>query len=286
MEIKRNKVLLIVCFIILISGCTKNNTLPEANNLTENEAKIVEVNSEPFQEIEKVEVAITDVEEETKTSTEISEQTQAKVLLNKVIVIDAGHGISSNNKQEAIAPNSTETKPAFASGTHGANLTEEELNLIVALKLKNSLEGLGATVHLTREQHECDISNIGRAQFANELNADISVKIHADGIGNSSAHGVSVLVPGSKYISDTNLINESRKAAECILEKFVEKTGANNRGVITRNDMTGFNWSEVPVVLIELGFMTNPAEDALMETEEYQTKMVDGITQGLIKYFN
>lgn len=207
-------------------------------------------------------------------------------IAGKIIVIDAGHGINSYNKQEPIAPNSSETKIAFASGTSGANQTEEQLNLSVALKLQKALEAEGAAVHMTRTEHESDMTNVDRAVFANERNADISVKIHADGINNSSVHGVSVLVPGTQYITDNNVIKKSRTAAEFILEEFVAETSAANRGISVRNDLTGFNWTKIPIVLIEMGFMTNPEEDRLMETDEYQNKMVKGIVSGLKKYFN
>lgn len=203
----------------------------------------------------------------------------------KVIVVDAGHGISSYNKQEPVAPDSSTTKSAFVSGTSGANQTEEQLNLLVAKKLSEALKSKGAVVHMTRTEHECDMSNVDRANFANELNADISVKIHADGNNNSSIHGVSVCVPGPQHISDSNIINKSRNAGELILEEFVKETDATNNGISVRNDLTGFNWSKVPVVLVEMGFMTNPEEDKLMETAEYQDKMVNGIVAGLEKYF-
>lgn len=206
-------------------------------------------------------------------------------LCGKIIVVDAGHGISSYKKKEPVAPNSSEKKAAFVSGTSGARQTEEQLNLAVAFKLKAILENKGATVYMTRTEHKCDMSNIDRAVFANNLNADISVKIHADGNDNKSVHGVSVLVPGNKYIKDNTLIEKSRRAGEYILNSFTQQTGAANRGIAVRNDLTGFNWSKVPVVLVELGFMSNPEEDRLMETEEYQNKMVDGIALGLEQYF-
>ena len=207
------------------------------------------------------------------------------ILYGKTIVVDAGHGISSYNKKEPVAPNSSEKKAAFVSGTRGVNQTEEQLNLAVALKLKAVLESKGAIVYMTRSEHQCDMSNVDRAVFANNLNADISVKIHADGIDNKSVHGVSVLVPGNKYIKDNALIEKSRRAGEFILACFVNETGAKNRGVSVRNDLTGFNWSSVPIVLVELGFMTNLEEDKLMETDDYQNKMVNGIVLGLEKYF-
>ncbi len=225
---------------------------------------------------EKVE-AVSEEVQETKAN--------ASSLYEKVIVIDAGHGINSYNKQEPIAPNSSETKIAFASGTSGANQTEEQLNLSVALKLQKALMDKGAIVHMTRTEHESDMTNVDRAVFANELSADISVKIHADGNNSSSVHGVSVLVPGTRYITDSKVIENSKIAGELILDEFVKETGATSRGISVRDDLTGFNWTKVPIVLVEMGFMTNPEEDKRMESEEYQDKMVRGIVSGLEKYF-
>ncbi len=165
-------------------------------------------------------------------------------------------------------------------------MTEEQLNLAVALKLQKVLIEKGAAVHMTRTKNECDLTNVDRAIFANDLKADISVRIHADGNSNSSIHGVSVLIPGNKYISDDVVLEKSRLAGESVLSEFVRETGAVNRGIIVRTDLTGFNWTEVPVILVEMGFMSNPEEDKLMETEDYQNKMVQGMVRGPELYFN
>lgn len=230
------------------------------------------------------------VNEKEKNSISVSKSDESDltvkgVLDGRIIVVDAGHGINSYNKQEKIAPDSDELKAAFASGTSGAVLSEEELNLEVALKLEKALKSLGADVRMTRTEHKSDMTNIDRAEFANNLNADLSVKIHADGNDNSTAHGVSVLVPGTVYVHDADVIEKSRIAGEAILDEFVKSTGAFNRGVVVRNDLTGFNWSEVPIVLVEMGFMTNPAEDSLMSSEDYQNKMVSGMVNGICRYF-
>lgn len=216
---------------------------------------------------------------------EAESETEKLSLCGKVICIDAGHGLNSYNKQEAIAPNSSQTKIAFATGTRGKNQTEEQLNLSVAKKLEKKLAERGADVHMTRTTHECDMTNIDRAEFANNINADISVKIHADGMENNTVHGVSMLVPSNQYINNQEICDISRKAGEIILNEVVKSTGASNRGIVTRSDLTGFNWTKVPIVLLEMGFMTNPEEDAKMETDEYQDKIVDGISQGLTLFF-
>ena len=61
-------------------------------------------------------------------------------------------------------------------------------------------------------------------------------------------------------------------------------TGARNLGLVARGDITGFNWSKVPVILPEIGFMTNPTEDRLMETSSYQTKIVDALARAILTF--
>ncbi len=208
-----------------------------------------------------------------------------KELKDKVIVIDPGHGLNNISDYEPIAPGSSKTKPAYVSGTSGKNQTEEQFNLALSQMLEKKLTALGASVHMTRTTHESTRSNIERAQFANELNADIAVKIHADGNENSSVRGVSMLIPSDdSYVTD-DVYNKSAIAGKIILDKVIDATGTKNRGISERSDMTGFNWSTVPVILLECGFMSNPQDDALLETDEYKQKIVDAIADGLILYF-
>lgn len=264
---KRILILILTC--CLLSACGKKEVLSTEENTEEN----VQQND------------VISTEEQTEEQTAELEEAIQYAVTGKLIVLDPGHGTGGNNEKEPVAPGSSIKKAAYVSGTAGKNQTEEELNLIVAEKLKKTLEERGADVYLTREGHKAELSNVGRAKLANDLNADICVRIHADGSENSSAHGASVLLPSSEYIKNDELIQKSKAAGEIILEEYVKATGAKNRGTVVRSDMTGFNWSEVPVVLIELGFMSNPEEDALMETEDYQSKMVFGIAQGLEQYF-
>lgn len=261
---KKSLSLLVLTAMLIISGCSSN--VAEKGKEKPKQNKTVP----PVQNVQE----------------QKEEQIETSPLYDKVIVIDPGHGINSYTKQEPMAPGSSQMKAAFVSGTAGANQTEEQLNLAVGLKLRDALKEKGAEVHMTRTTHECNVSNVDRAQMANESGADIAVRIHADGSTNTSVHGVSVLVPGNQYIKDSVLISQSRRAGEMVLDEFVKATGAVNRGISVRNDMTGFNWSTVPVILVEMGFMSNPNEDRLMETEDYQNKIVTGIINGLENYFS
>ena len=207
-------------------------------------------------------------------------------LAGKKILIDPGHGIYSANYQEPIAPNTTETKKAFSTGTAGAYMDEHELNLKVGLMLRDKLLELGADVYMTRTTAECDVSNVMRAEMGNDIGAEAVVRIHADGSDDPNVKGMSMLVPGGKYLTDEEMISKSTKLGEDILAAVVASTGTqSSRGISVRNDMTGFNWSKVPVCLLEMGFMSNREEDDLLASEEYQAKIVNGIADGLIYYF-
>ena len=58
-----------------------------------------------------------------------------------------------------------------------------------------------------------------------------------------------------------------------------------NRGVITRTDQTGFNWSKVPIMTVEMGFLSNPDEDRLLSTAEYQEKLAYALYLGIVNCF-
>ncbi|MBP3361117.1 MAG: N-acetylmuramoyl-L-alanine amidase [Clostridia bacterium] len=194
------------------------------------------------------------------------------------VCIDPGHGITSQSGKEPVSPGSGETKAAHVSGTAG----EEEFNLSVALKLRSILEKSGITVDMTRTEHECDKSNIDRANQGNDSN--YCIRIHADGSENSAASGISVLIPEKSYFGDDSFVRDSSILGQYILDSSVKNTGAKNKGLVTRSDLTGFNWSKVPVVLIECGFLTNPEERALLLTDEYQEKLAQGIADGFLKF--
>jgi N-acetylmuramoyl-L-alanine amidase len=214
-------------------------------------------------------------------------ETVSRILEGRIICIDPGHQSRGNNDTEPLAPGSDVMKAKVSSGTVGTKtrIPEYKLVLEVALKLRDVLEGYGATVIMTRTENDVDISNAERAATANDANADLYFRIHADGSTDKSIHGVSVLIPGNGHITDEYILRESEKAGGCILDGFVKATGAKSRGLKKRNDLSGFNWCRVPMALIELGFMTNAQEDVKLNSQEYQSKMADGMANGIIEYF-
>lgn len=236
-------------------------------------------------------VRLPDLPPETTTEsatagTTVSQPTEAKELQDKIICIDPGHGIFTQGYKEPIGPGATETKAAFVSGTSGAYQTEAEFNLKTAYLLKQMLEDKGATVHMTRIDEKATLSNVGRAEFANGLGCDMVVRIHADGSENTSVRGISVLIPGeNQYLYDTDILTRSENAGQKVLNALIKSTGADNKGLIKRYDLTGFNWTKVPCILVECGFMSNPEDDMLLADENYRILLAKGITNGLIEYY-
>ena len=206
---------------------------------------------------------------------------QEKPLTGVKIGIDPGHQAKGNNQKETIAPNSKQTKPKVSSGTSGVSthIPEYKTVLEISLKLRDALESQGAEVYMTRETHDVNISNQERAKMMNGYGVDLVLRIHCDGVDNHSKHGIAL------YCSRSNSIAaESYRACEAILPAVCEVTGAKNNGIVSNDNYTGQNWSTVPCLMVECGFASNPEEDVLLNSEDYQWLLASGLTQGIIDY--
>lgn len=204
-----------------------------------------------------------------------------------VIMLDPGHQLTGDSTTEPNGPDSEEMKARVTDGATGTTTgaKEYELTLEIALLLREELQSRGYTVLMTREEHDVNISNMERAQMANEADADITVRIHANSYSDDSVYGAETLAPstGNPYVSD--IAEDCQKLSQAIIQAYCEATGMNNRGVKIDDTMTGINWCEMPVTIIELGYLSNPTDDTNMQDDAYQQKMIDGIADGIDAYF-
>lgn len=192
-------------------------------------------------------------------------------LAGKVILIDAGHG--------GIDP-----------GGNRPGVKEKDLNLALALQLKTVLHASGAKVVLSREADEdlsgkCDNARIksryrrdlaARLEMAEESDADIFISIHANTSSNKQRRGVETFYdgksPSGKALADaihTQLLKVTQSAPQTEPADFF---------VLRRN--------KVPASLIEIGYITNPQEKTLLQSQEHRHKLAEAITQGIIDYFH
>lgn len=202
-----------------------------------------------------------------------------------VVAIDAGHQAKADLRTEPIGPGSRTKRPRVEGGTRGiATRRPESLdNLQVALKLRDVLKARGVKVVMIRTGQNVDIPNSERAQIANKAHADLLIRLHCDGSTNHSITGVLTLVP-AKNAWTTRFASRSTRAGRDIQSAVLAATHAKNRGITQRGDLSGFNWSKVPVALVEMGMMSNRTEDRALASASYQKKLATGMANGIMKY--
>ena len=208
-----------------------------------------------------------------------------EALTAALICLDPGHGTppAIGRQTEPIGPGSRQRKIKDGGGSPG----EAEVALAIAKKTRSLLLARGYRVAMTRTGPTFRYGNggnIARAQFCNRRHAALMLRIHADGSTDSSQHGVSTLYPALHRGWTDDIYHSSLRAARLLQRATVAATGARDLGLIRRSDLTGFNWSNVPAILVESGFMTNPAERRLLQSSSYQWKVARGFSAGVAAF--
>ena len=192
---------------------------------------------------------------------------------SKVVIVDAGHG----------------TPDEGAESSNG--ITEAQINLKIALKLQNLLEQSGCTVILTRsddngiydldkntikEKKISDIKN--RVKIGNESSADMFISIHLNKISESQYYGWQCF-----YKNNDENSKRLANTLQATLNETIEKT--NDRVALPIKDIYIVEHVEIPISIVECGFLSNPEEEKQLQEDEYQNKLAWGIYNGIINYF-
>jgi len=204
-----------------------------------------------------------------------------------VVVIDPGHNAEANLATEPIGPGSSVRKIKDGGGATGVvtKTPEAVLTLAVSKRLKPLLQRAGVRVVMTRTQTRgLSMGNVARARIANRAHAALFLRIHADGSSSSATRGTHTLYPAFHRGWTDDIFAASRRAATIVQRAVVHRLGFPDAGLQERSDITGFNWSNRPAILIELGFLTNPTDDRLLQTAAYRERAALGLCEGTLRF--
>jgi N-acetylmuramoyl-L-alanine amidase len=192
-----------------------------------------------------------------------------------LICLDPGHGTAPQvgRQLEPIGPGSRELKVKDGGGAPG----EAPVALAIARQTRVLLRARGLRVAMTRNGEGYRGGNRERARLCNARGAALMIRIHADGSSDPSRHGVTTLVPWLRRGWTDDVHASSRRAARLVQRELVRATAARDLGIVERRDLTGFNWADVPVVLVETGFMSNPRERVLLQSAAYQRRIAGAL---------
>lgn len=191
----------------------------------------------------------------------------AKADKRKVIMLDAGHGGSD---------------PGAIGTLDGKTINEKDLTLAITYKVKNILESRGYVTSMTRTGDTLP-SLSERPQMANEQGCSLFVSIHINSASTPDAYGMEVYYTPSNNNDDYGVT--SSQLAKYVHDGIIDNTGAYDRGVKTAN-WAVTRLSQMPAILVEVGFISNTEELTKMAGSSYQDKVAEGIAEGIIKAVN
>jgi N-acetylmuramoyl-L-alanine amidase len=213
------------------------------------------------------------------------DQAGAGPFADKTITIDAGSQ-ALPTREEWSDPGMTRRLPGD-SGAKGVLTGNDEylVTLDTAIKLKNLLEKDGIRVVMTRESSTIDLPEVMRAEIAANAESDLYLRIHCGNSSDPAMMGIETLYPARDRWTE-KFYEKSKTAALLIQAQLVKSCALDDLGTQHRSDMPGFNWSKVPVVEAEIGFLTNPRDDSLLADEQFRWKVAWGLRNGIVEFLN
>lgn len=208
-------------------------------------------------------------------------------LASRTVCIDpSGQVLSSGSTGDWTDPSLTKREyPAVVVYGVATGNPDHLLNLDIATRLKGLLEKDGIKVVMTRDSGDVNLTGTARADIAANSQADLLVSVHT---GHSStdpgAKGTSVFYPVRNSWTDA-IYEKSKTAALFVGPELVKACGTQDRGVTATGDLALLNWSKVPAIEVEVAFLSNAGEDALLGRPDFRDKAAWGLRNGIIKYF-
>ena len=184
-----------------------------------------------------------------------------KEIYEHVVVIDAGHGGKDG-------------------GAEKSGIVEKDIDLAIVLALKELFDASeeDIKVYYTRTD-DSNPSYEKRVGLANKSNADLFISVHNNSYKRSSSINGTEVMYSPSFEGDFT----SERLAEICMEELTEALGSRDRGLLEGDSIYIINHSEVPVALIEVGFMTNKEELKLLDSAEYQEKAAEAIYKAVFR---
>ena len=191
-----------------------------------------------------------------------------------LVVIDAGHG-----GKDPGAVGKDEEGNEILDEDGEAVIKEKDINLAVAKMVYNNLKNKGINVMMTRKTDKfLELNEI--AEIANEAEATLFVSIHSNSVdGVPTANGTEVLYYDTEGKDEYGI--STKTIAKTLLEYMLDVVDMHDRGVRERPGLAVLKWTEMPAVLIELGFITNEGDQEKLIDPDWQADAAWGISQGI-----
>ena len=152
-------------------------------------------------------------------------------------------------------------------------------------KLEEELVNRGYHVVMIRTSHDVNMSSAERSVAANRSEADILIRLHAGSMDNSSVYGALSTCMTAQNPYNASLHDKSYNLSKKIVDTVCGATGTKNRGVQETDSSSDINWCEIPVCVLEMGFLSNPDEDTWLQDDGYRGKIASGIAGAVDAYF-